>query len=106
MEIETTHHVDASEKKADGTYDHFYEYDLYRFSDSAIAIVARSYKGEPQEAHFLRIERDGKSGLLKVEDLRHALFVQAVNYLKGMGKEELSWLSERTGGYEPLVPTT
>lgn len=105
MEIETTHHVDAGDKQTDGRWGFFYEYDLYRFSDSAIAIVARSYKDDPQEAHFLRIERDGKSGPLKAEDLRHALFVQAASYLKGIGKDKLSWLSERAGGYEPVMAT-
>ena len=34
-------------------------------------------------------------GDLLLQDLQHTLFVQAVNYLKGIGKEELSWLSER-----------
>jgi hypothetical protein len=104
MEIETTHHVDASPKNVDRSHAFFYEYDLFRFSAGGIAIVARSYTDQPQEAHFLRIERGGKSDRLEVEDLRRTLFVQAVLYLKGVGKDQLSWLTER--GYEPLAPTT
>lgn len=106
MEIESTHHIDAGEKGADGRYDYYYEYDLYRFSDGATVIVARSYTDEPQETHFLRIERDGKPDLLKAEDLRQTLFVQSVHYLRGIGKQKLSWLSGRAGDYEPLLPST
>ena len=54
VEIESTHHIDAGEKGADGRYDYYYEYDLYRFSDGATVIVARSYADEPQATCLAR----------------------------------------------------
>jgi hypothetical protein len=106
MEIETTHHVDAGGTGAKGKYGYHYEYDLYRFSDGGTAVVARSYKDEPQAAHFLRIERNGKGESLNVEDLQHPLLLEALSYLKGIGKQKLSWLSGQAGGYEPILPST
>ena len=104
VEIETTHHVDAGDIGAGPAQEFRYEYDLYRFSDDTGAIVARCYTDQPDEAHFLRIEADGQIRGLQAGDLRRPLFEQAANYLRGIGKMELSWLSERAGGYEPVQP--
>jgi hypothetical protein len=81
-------------------YEWRYEYDLYRFADGDIAFVARSYVEEPDEAHFLGIERAGKRQLLRDEHLRMPLFAESARYLRGAGKAKLRWLSGRGNGYE------
>ena len=43
MDVQITHHVDASEPDAQGMYDYRYEYDLYTFREGGLALVARSY---------------------------------------------------------------
>lgn len=104
MEIEITRHVDTVDKEAVGGHDVVYAYDRYRFSDNTVAIIARSYKAQPQEAHFLGIEAEGDFRMLQADDLRSSLFEQAVSYLRSIGKVEISWLSERAEGYEPVHP--
>jgi hypothetical protein len=104
MEVQITHHIDASEPGAPVNQTFRYEYDIYRFSDGGeTALVARSYKDLPEQASFLRIERNGKHELLKPGDLEHLLFLEAVSYLRGIGKRELLWLNERSAeGYDPV----
>lgn len=104
MEIETTRHVDAADNVTGGGRLFSYEYDLYRFSDGAVVIVARSYTNQPDEAHFLRAEADGHWRMLEADELRTPLFEQATSYLRSIGKSEISWLSERAGGYELVKP--
>jgi hypothetical protein len=102
MDVSTTHRVDASEPDARGQYEYRYEYDIYRFSSGDTALVARSYAHEPDEAHFLRLEQNGKQRLLTDADLRLPLFAEAVAYLKNHGKARLDWLSGRGNGYEEV----
>lgn len=52
MHIECTHHIDASEPDEDGMHEYYYEYDMYRFTDGALCLVARSYSDEPDEAQL------------------------------------------------------
>jgi hypothetical protein len=59
MHVERTHHIDASDRDESGSYEYYYEYDLYRFTLGGTCLVARSYADEPNEAHFLRIEERG-----------------------------------------------
>jgi hypothetical protein len=105
MNVETTHHVDASEPDANGMYEYRYEYDLFSFSDGRLTLVARSYTNEA-EAHFLRIEADGQSRLLTRANLKLPLFASAVEHLRGLGKKDINWLSGRGNGYEPVLFTT
>ena len=103
MKIKTTHHVDAGEPDAEGACDYRYEYDLYFFSEDEVAVVARSYIDDPEEAHFLRMEIDGKPQLMKRADLRRPLLVSAARHLRAAGKKRLNWLSGRGDGYESVV---
>ena len=105
MNVETTHHVDASEPDANGMYEYRYEYDVFSFSDGRVALVARSYNNEV-EAHFLRLEVDGAPRLLTRADLKLPLFASAAEYLRSLGKEQINWLSGRGNGYEPVLLTT
>ncbi|MDD0842877.1 hypothetical protein [Pseudomonas sp. Gutcm_11s] len=102
MRIECTRHVDASEPNEDGAYDYHYEYDIYRFSSEALRLVARSYVDEADEAHFLNVEDNGSTRLLRDADLNHQLFVEAAAHLRAAGKLRLRWLSGRGDGYEPV----
>jgi hypothetical protein len=97
MDVAISHHVEGS--KADG---YRYEYDLYRFSSGHIALVARSYSSEPNQAHFLRLEQHGKHRMLTDDDLRLPLFAESVAYLKSCGRHEVQWLSGRGNGYEAV----
>ena len=102
MHVERTHHVDASEPDDDGMYEYHYEYDIYRFTDDAICLAARSYVHTPDEAHFLGIEVRGHSRMLVDRDLARPLFRSAAEYLQAHGKRDLRWLSGRGNGYEPV----
>ncbi len=102
MQVERVRHVDCGEPDASGMYDYEYEYDIYRFSDAATCLVARSYTDTPAEVHFLSIEVAGKSRLLQPADLAHRLCGLAQAYLRREGKREIRWLSGRGDGYEPV----
>lgn len=100
MQIETTHHIDCSEKSADGFYEYYYEYDLFRFSEGGFALVARGYTDSPSEAHFLRIERDGVIVGISEADLRTPLALAATDHLRSLGRRKIDWLGPV--GYAPL----
>lgn len=93
MQIETTHHIDCSEKSADGYYEWYYEYDLFRFSEGSFTLVARGYTDSPEEAHFLRVERDGILMSVSEADLQTNLAVAAAVHLRSAGKMKINWLS-------------
>lgn len=104
MLVETSHHIDAGEQDADGLYDYYYEYDVYRFIDGEATLVARSYLDEPDAAHLLRIEEAGVGRLLAQADLARPLVSQALDHLRQLGKRKLSWLSGRGDtGYETIL---
>ncbi|WP_407353306.1 hypothetical protein [Luteimonas sp. R10] len=106
MHVERTRHVDASDPDDAGTYDYHYEYDIYRFSDDALCITARSYVDEPDEAHFLGVVAHGHARKMVDSDLAQPLFIAASAYLRAHGKKDLLWLSGRGDGYEPVPQTT
>jgi len=99
MRIEHEHVVDASEPDASGTYDYYYEYDLWRFVAGDLAVVARSYVDNANEVSFIRKERGGKKESLHVDDLRGQLIREACVYLAGQGKSEFCWLDSERGEY-------
>lgn len=102
MHVEHSHRIDASERDAAGRYDYYYEYDLYRFVEGTIGLVARSYIDEADEAHFLRIQIDGNERLMEDADLARPLFMATREHLRSIGKVQLRWLSGRGDGYEPV----
>ncbi|MDR2219011.1 MAG: hypothetical protein LBE24_00335 [Methylobacillus sp.] len=102
MQIEQTHHIDASEPDESGMYEYYYEYDIYRFKDTSICFVARSYADEPDEAHFLSAETNGNSRFLERSDLKHPLFLSALSHLRSRGKVHIRWFSRKGNGYEAL----
>lgn len=102
MQIDRTHHTDASDPDENGDHDYFYEYDLYRFSDGSLSLFARSYVDESDEAHFLNLAIGNRSRPLVDADLTHPLFLAAKAHLLSEGKVRLHWLSGRGNGYEPL----
>ncbi len=106
MQVERTRHIDASEPDDAGLYDYHYEYDLYKFKDGAVCFSARSYVEEPENAHFLGVETDGRSRPMVDADLKHPLFLAALTHFRTHGKTSLSWLSGRGNGYELVVNST
>jgi hypothetical protein len=100
MKVETSHHLDASEPDADGMYEWHYEFDLYRFSDGGVTFVARSYVEEPEQAHFINADVDGKARLITEHELAQPLFVAALAYLREIGKTRIELLGAK--GYAPL----
>ena len=102
MHIERVRQIDSSEPDESGLFDYYYEYDIYRFTDGPICLIARSYTDEPDEAHFLRVEINGSRRALIDSDLSHPLFLEAQSHLHSEGKVQLSWLSGRGNGYESV----
>lgn len=106
MNIECTHHIDASEPDPNGAHEYYYEHDIYRFTESDVALVARSYTDEPHEVHFLRLEQAGKVRMLELGDLDTSLFREAKVHLEREGKSEFNWLSEENKGYSRIPTAT
>jgi hypothetical protein len=79
MRVEVTHHLEELPGQR-------YEYDLFRFSDEVLTLVARGYAGTPTEVHFLRIETGSSSQGLTDADLARPLLREAVSYLHSVGK--------------------
>jgi hypothetical protein len=61
MQVEFSHHIDASEADAEGFYEYYYEYDIYRFTLGGLSLVVRSYSDTSEQASVLRLEEAGKS---------------------------------------------
>ena len=100
MKVEQTHHIDASERHADGMYDWYYEYHLYRFTDGERTLVARSYADGTAEAHFLCFEVQRKPLSVTAKDIDDPLLKQATLHLRSIGKVSINYLSSE--GYAPL----
>lgn len=95
MRVETTHHIDEVPGED-------YEYDLFRFCEGGVILVARGYSSSPTEAHFLRIETTRSRMGLTRRDLARPLFHEAAAYLRSAGRISLEWLNQEGSGYEPL----
>ena len=100
MKVEQTHHIDASDRDANGLYDWYYEYHLYRFSDGERTLVARSYTDGTEEAHFLRFEVQKKPLGVTAKDIDDPLLKQATLHLRSIGKVSIKYLGPE--GYAPL----
>lgn len=100
MDVNITQKVDKGEREANGKYDFYYEFEVFEFSESDLCYVARSYKDESSEAHFLRKKISGKVGQIKSNDLKAPLFLEATKYLRQKGKTTLKYLGDK--GYEIL----
>lgn len=102
MRVECSHHIDASEADAEGFYEYYYEYDIYRFRLGNLSLVVRSYSDTSAQANVLRLEEAGKSRPLQPKDLKNPLVQQAREHLQSLGKQELRWLNPRHARYDPL----
>jgi hypothetical protein len=103
MNVEISHHVDADEPAEDGTHEYHYEYDIFRFTEGAVTLFARSYVDTPDEANFLSVIKNEQRQEL-AEYLDSALFLQAVAYFRQQGKQTIGWLS-RKHGYKTFMPS-
>ena len=102
MQVECSHHIDASEADAEGFYEYYYEYDIYRFMLGSLSLVVRSYSDTCEQASVLRLEEAGKSRPLQPKDLKMPLVQQAREHLQSLGKQELRWFNPRHARYDPL----
>lgn len=102
MQVEYSHHIDASEADAEGFYEYYYEYDIYRFTLGDLSLVVRSYSDTCEQASVLRLEEAGKSRPLQSKDLKRPLVQQAREHLQSLGKQELRWFNPRHARYDPL----
>jgi hypothetical protein len=101
MQVTLSRHIDKSELRADGFYDYYYDFNLYAFSDGNIIYHARSYNDQPNEAHFINGEREGRIFFLGNTDFKTALFIEACTYLQACGLMQLIYLGN--DGYEPIT---
>lgn len=76
-----------------------YEYDIWEFESAGVVYVARGYSSQPEEAHFLRKEIDGRALQLTAADLESSAFRDAVAYLRERGKVQIQYLSFSHEGY-------
>jgi hypothetical protein len=100
MRIECVRQVDASERNAEGKYEWYYEYDIYRFTEGDRTLVARSYTDTSSQAHFLRFEVEARPVRLTTQDTRDPLLRQAAGYLVSIGKKSIEYFGPE--GYAPL----
>ncbi len=99
MKVDKSHHIDKGEPDEEGTYDYYYDYHIYKFSEKDLKLIARSYKGE-SEAHLLRVEEKGKQGFFSTNRLKEPLVLQALEYLRSEGKTTFCYLDENKGYIE------
>lgn len=89
--LKVTHHIDKPEANFNNSYEYYYEYYTYEFTDSKSIYVARSYLGSEEEASF---------GSLTEADLGSELFLEAVQYLESNGAKNIQFLT--SAGYETI----
>lgn len=99
MQVEISHHIDASDPDENGNYLYHYEYDIYVFSKDDAVFFVRAYTDEPDCASFQSRSQGDKNYLLKDSDLRHPLLLLASEYLRKSGKTRLQWLSGKDSAY-------
>ncbi|MEE3625241.1 hypothetical protein UCD39_14795 [Nitrospirillum sp. BR 11752] len=87
MDVEASHHVDCSDIGPDGSYDYYYAYTLWRFSDGGPRVlVARGYDDEPAATLQAWENADGTRDPVGAADLFHPLVRQAMEHLRGQGR--------------------
>jgi hypothetical protein len=100
--VEQTYHEDVGPPGPDGKHIFAYRYFLFRFTcNDGETLIARSYLDAPSEAHFLRLETTAHRPI-DAADFRRPLFIEAVEYLRKQGKEDIPWLSFDAQGYVPV----
>ncbi|MPT11408.1 MULTISPECIES: hypothetical protein [Comamonas] len=102
LQVECSHHIDASEPDAEGFYEYYYEYDIYRFTLGNLSLVVRSYSDTSAQASVLRLEEAGRSRTLQFKDLQQPLLLQAKTHLHTLGKQDLRWFNPKYARYDPL----
>ncbi|EJM99256.1 hypothetical protein [Phyllobacterium sp. YR531] len=103
MQVEISHHIDASEPDEEGNYLYYYEYDIYVFSKDDAVFFVRAYTDEPDCASFQSRSEGSNDYLLKDADLHHPLLLLACEYLRKSGKTRLQWLSGKDSAYLPIL---
>ena len=92
INISKTHQIDKGEEESE-KYDFQYEYDLYEFTENDQKVVARSYTEEVNEAHLIRLERDGEY-IPCHQVINDDLVLKAVAHLRSEGNSVINYLDE------------
>ena len=102
--VSRQHCIDSMGPYENGLYEFYYDFELIEFALGSIRLKARSYAGDPAEAHLLGMDVDGERKLLSASDLASVVPRAAVQYLRSRGKTELSWLdpTNEEVGYSPI----
>jgi len=105
--VKQKHKIDSMGPYSDGTYEYYYEYDMYYFSGEIFSVKARSYVDSSEEASFTALEVNGESRFLEIDDFKLPFMKTVIEYLKSEGKTKLEWLdtSNPNNGYS-VVPAT
>jgi hypothetical protein len=103
LHVEQAYYEDIGPQGPSGSPMFAYRYYLLRFSyGDGETLVARSYLDNPSEAHFLRLETTDPRRAIDVTDFRRPLFIEAIEYLRRQGKQEITWLSRDAQAYVPI----
>lgn len=102
MQVQCSHHIDASDPDANGDYEYYYEYDIFLFSEGELTLQARSYSDESRSVSLMGLKQAGKHRTLEYKDLQRPLVQQAVDYMRNAGKTEVRWFNLQYARYEPV----
>ena len=103
LHVEKNYYEDIGPRDPNGRPMFAYRYYLFRFTcNDGETLVARSYLDNPSEAHFLRLETVAPHRPIDAADFRRPLFIDAVEYLRKQGKDNITWLSFDAQGYVPV----
>jgi len=90
-----------------GPYEFYYDYDVYRFEEGGTAVTVRSYRDEPRMASFSGLEVAGNDRPLERADFHLPLVRAAVQHLRAIGKQELTWFGpSETETHSPIPPVS
>ena len=104
MKVTTSHHIDADEPDEQGFYSYYYEYDIYRFSNSTHCYVIRCYADEPDTASFVSRDEGKRQKTVVQDHLTDPLLVEAIKYLRALGKTTFKMYCGPVGYSMPIDP--
>jgi hypothetical protein len=102
--VRQEHCIDSMGPYSDGTYEFYYEYDMYYFTSENYFVHARSYIDTPNEASFRGLEVNGENRFLTKHDFQLPFMQTAIEYLLSVGKEKLKWLDTNNQNGYSTVP--
>ena len=104
IQVFRQHCVDALGPAEHGVYEFHYEFDLIELSLGATKVRVRAYTDEPDTAHLLGLESEGRRKPLTAIELLGFLPRAAIHYLRSLGRTSILWLDPHDSdrGYSPI----